>query len=93
MNPFVSLYDLQMTPTCSQEIFLKNNRNKVQFISILSEELRKEGHDIQNSIGYADTQIVSAALEYAADSDKDVVVVATDTDMLVLLMFRWERRI
>ena len=39
------------------------------------------------------TQIVSAALEYAADSDKDVVVVATDTDMLVLLMFRWERRI
>lgn len=60
MNPFVSLYDLQMTPKCSQEIFLKNNRNKVQFISILSEELRKEGHDIRNSTGYADTNCLSS---------------------------------
>ena len=40
MAPYVSLEDLQMIPTCSQEIFLKNYRNQVQFISILSEELR-----------------------------------------------------
>ena len=36
------------------------------------------------------TQIVSAALEYAEDVDKDVVVVAADTDILVLLMFHWK---
>ena len=46
--------DLQMIPTCSQEILLKNNRHKVQFI-------RREGHDVRNSTGEADTQIVSAA--------------------------------
>lgn len=62
---------------------MKNDPNKAQFISILSEELRK-GHDVENSIWDADTQIVSVALEYAAGSDKDVVVLATDTDILVM---------
>ena len=90
MAGYVRLEDLQMIPTCSQEIFLKNDRNKVQFISILSEELRREGHDVRNSTGDADTQIVSAALEYAGDIDNDIVVVASDTNILVLLMFHWK---
>ena len=87
MSSFVSLNDLQMIPTCSQELFLKNDLNKAQFISILTRELRKEDHDIRNSICNTDNQLVSTALEYAADSDKDVVVVAIGTDILVLLMF------
>ena len=58
MAAYVSLEDLQMIPTCSQEIFSKNDRNNVQFISILSEELRREGHDVRNNTGDADTQIV-----------------------------------
>ena len=81
MSAFVSLNELQMTQRA--EIFLKNDPNKAQFISILSEELRK-GHDVGNSIWDADTQIVSVALEYTAGSDKDVVVLATDTDILVM---------
>ena len=56
-----------MIPTCSQEIFLKNDQNKVQFISVLLEELRREGHDVRNSTGDANTQIVSAVLQYAGD--------------------------
>ncbi|CAB4064444.1 unnamed protein product [Lepeophtheirus salmonis] len=40
--------------------------------------------------GDADTQIVSAALEYSKNSNKDVVVVAIDTNILVLLMFDWK---
>ena len=64
---YVSLEDLQMIPTCSQETFLKNDQNKVQFISILLEGLRREGHDVRNSTGNANTQIVSAALQYAGD--------------------------
>ena len=90
MAAYVRLEDLQMIPTCSQEIFLKNDRNKVQFISILSAELRREGHDVRNSTGNVDTQIVSAALEYAGDIDNDIVVVASDTDILMLLMFHWK---
>ena len=90
MAAYVRLEDLQMIPTCSQEIFLKNDRNKVQFISILLAELRREGHDVRNSTGNVDTQIVSAALEYAGDIDNDIVVVASDTDILMLLMFHWK---
>ena len=58
----------------------------------MSEELRREGHDVRNSTGDADTQIVSAALEYAGDIDNDIVVVASNTDILVLLMFHWKDR-
>ena len=90
MSAFVSLDNLKMIPTFNQEVFLKNEQNKSKFISFLSDELRREGHDVRNSLGDADTQIVSAALEYAEDNNKDVVVVAADTDILVLLMFHWK---
>ena len=83
---YVSLEDLQ---TCSQKIFLKKDRNKVQFISTLSEKLRR-GHEVQNSTGDADTQIVSAALQYAEDIDNDILVAAGDTDILVLIMCHWK---
>ena len=33
---------------------------------------------------------MSASLEYAGDIDNDIVVVASDTDILVLLMFHWK---
>ena len=87
MAGHITLEDLQMIPTCSQEMFSKSDRNKVQLISILSEELRRDSYDVWNSTGDADTQIVSAALEYAGDIDNDIVVVASDTDILVLLIF------
>ena len=89
-SAFVNLENLDMIPTFNQEVFLKNDENKSQFISFLSNELRREGHDVRNSLGDADTQIVAAALEYAEYANKDVVVVAADTDVLVLLMFHWK---
>ena len=89
-SAFVNLENLDMIPTFNQEVFLKNDQNKSQFISFLSNELTREGHDVRNTLGDADTQIVSATLEYAEDVDKDVVVVAADTDILVLLMFHWK---
>ena len=61
-----------------------------QFISALSDQLQREGHDVRNSIEDADTQIVSAALEHTLNSENDVVVVASDTDILVLFMFHWK---
>ena len=33
---------------------------------------------------------MSAALQYAVKIDNDIVVVAGDTDILVLLMFHWK---
>ena len=36
---------LQNTPTCNQEAFLKNSKNKSQFISLLTKALKDEGHD------------------------------------------------
>jgi hypothetical protein len=72
----------------SLELFLKNGRNKSQLIELLSSQLAREGHDIRNSSGDADTLIVSTAIEYAS-KNKEVVVVASDTDILVLLMFHW----
>ena len=82
---------LQNKPTFNQEAFLKNSNNKSQFISLLAKALKDEGHDVRQSIGDADTQIVLAALEYASKEDKrPVTVVANNTDILVLLMFHWE---
>ena len=82
---------LQNEPTCSQESFLKNSKNKSQFISLLLKALKDDGHDIRQAIGDADTKIVQAALEYASKKDKrPVTVVASDTDILVLLMFHWK---
>ena len=81
--------DLNTTIMVNQEMFLKNVKNKTQLILLLSSQLRREGHDIRNSDGDADTLIVSAALHYAA-KDREVVVVASETDILVLLMFHWK---
>ena len=76
VSAFVKLGD--MMAKCNQEIFLKNDKNKTHYISALSDQLRREGHDVRNSIGDADTQIVSVALEYVSDSEKEVNVVASD---------------
>lgn len=78
---------LHNKPTCNQESFLKNSKNKSQFISLLVKALKDEGHDVRQSTGDADTQIVLAGLEYASKENKTVV--ANDTDILVLLMFHW----
>ena len=82
--------DLQMEVTCNQEIFLKDDKNKSQFISLLSDVLKQEKNDVRNSDGDADTQIISPALENASNRQNEVLV-ASDTVILVLLMmFHWE---
>ncbi len=64
----------------NQEVFLSNEKNKQQFIQLLSKTMRDAGHVVHNSTSDADTMIVSVALELA--SDRQVVVVADDTDVL-----------
>ena len=73
----------------NQQIFLSNKKNKLQFISLLSCYLKANAQTVYNSTGDADTMIVSCALRFATQSN-DVIVVADDTDILVLLIHHWD---
>ena len=72
----------------NQQMFLSNEGNKCQFISLLHQYLESDGQIVHTSRGDADTLIVTKALSYAAQG-KEVNVVADDTDILVLLMYHW----
>ena len=78
---------LQMDP--NKEIFLSNERNKSQFIALVSRHLEANSFIVNQCPGDADTAIVSTALEYAAHGT-EVNLVADDTDVLVLLMHHWK---
>ena len=72
----------------NQQIFLSNERNKSQFVSLLSQYLEADGQIVHNSTGDADTLIVSCALQFASRG-RSVSVIADDTDVLVLLIYHW----
>ena len=80
--------DIQISPEINphrnQQLFLANEKNKVQFINLLSHYLRLDGHAVIQSESNADTQIVSAAIALASGG-KHTTVIADDTDILVLL--------
>ena len=64
-----------------KKTFLGNLKNKQKFINLLSSEIRKEGILVKKSVGDADYDIVMSALAHT----RPVVVVADDTDILILL--------
>ena len=71
----------------NQQLFLANEKNKVQFIYLLSHYLRLDGHHaVIQSESDADTHIISAAIALASDGNHTTVI-ADDTDILVLLLF------
>ena len=51
-----------MEAHANQEVFLSNEGNKVQFISLLRWFLQSDGQVVHNSTGDADTMIVANAL-------------------------------
>lgn len=79
------LFDRDTTLTCSQDDFLSNGANKSKLISMLSSDLRQSKIQVRQAKGDADTLIVQAALDQD-DGESPVFVVATDTDILVLLI-------
>ena len=46
---------------------------------------------IFETVGDGDTLIVSTAIQYTKKQDNEVVVVANDTDILVLLIYQWHK--
>lgn len=73
-----------------QQAFLSNEKNKSQFISLLTESLKADEQEVHNSTGDADTLIVECALKLSREG-REVSVVADDTDILVLLMYHWKQ--
>ena len=70
-------------------LFLSNKKNKTQFVHLLRHYLTVDGHRVIKSEGDADTDIVTIALNSTCDGHL-VVVVADDTDILVLLLYHWK---
>ena len=63
----------------NQQVFFSNNKNKNQFVQLLSHYLRQDSQIVYNSTGDADTMIVKCALDFAAQGN-EVTVVSDDTD-------------
>ena len=72
----------------SCEEFLSNSNNKQQIIKLLAKHFRGDGHTVMESEGNADTQIFTAALDISCQK-QEVIVVADDTNILVLLLYFW----
>lgn len=85
--PDISVKECNKVPY-SQERFLSNEFNKAQLISLLSRKLQQDGQVVLNCKGDADTKIVLTALNLA-EKHQDVIVVADDTDIAVMLIYHW----
>ena len=79
------LFDQNMQTTTTQAAFLANGNNKERLIEMLRDLLNEAGVHVKQAQADADALIVSTALSLA-ESGKPVVVVGTDTDLLVMLV-------
>ena len=75
--------------TFTREAFLANTNNKDQLIKLLCARLEEAVFSAMQCKGDADVSIAKTGIEYA-EVGRDVVVVAEDTDVLVLLMYHWK---
>jgi len=55
--------------------------------------LEQQGTTVCHAAGDADTLIVSTALKNAVEGSRNVVMVAEDTDILVMLLHHWQATI
>ena len=72
----------------SKEHFLSNTHNKSQLISLLSDFPTKYGQVVHIYKGDADTKIAATALQLA--EEPNIIVVADDTDVAVMLLYHWK---
>ena len=74
----------------TQEKFLSNKNNKVQLIKMLSQYFKDDGNEVINCSGDADSTICHTALDLATTGEKEVVLIADDTDIFVMLIYHWK---
>ena len=73
--------------TAEREEFLRNTANKIQFIDFLINVFKREKINVVQSAGNADVMITTEVIKLAAENA--ITVFSADTDVLVLLMYRW----
>ncbi|KAJ8884878.1 hypothetical protein PR048_011074 [Dryococelus australis] len=81
------MFDMNTSAGTTQADFLSNHHNKERLITLLSHHFETAGIEVCNSEGDADTLIVKIALELASVRN-NVTVVASDTDIVVMLLDR-----
>ena len=72
------------------EKFLSNTNNKVQLVKKLSQYFKDDGNEVINCSGDADSTICHTALDLATTGEKEVVLIADDTDIFVMLIYHWK---
>ena len=74
----------------TQELFLSNTSNKVQLIKMLSQYLKDDGNEVINCSSDADSTTCHTELDLATTGEKEVVLIADDTDIFVMLIYHWK---
>ena len=82
------IFDEDTPTTTSQAAFLTNSQNKTRLIQALRDKMSMSGICFQQAKADADTLIISTALRLAEKTEVPVIVVGTDTDLLVMLVAR-----
>ena len=75
-----------MPTTTTQAAFLANSNYKKRLIQMLCEKILLSGIHVKQADADADTLIISTALTIAESENLPVIVVGTDTDLLVMLV-------
>ena len=76
----------------TQDNFLSNTNTKVQLIKMLSQYLKYDGNKVINCSDDADSIIGHTPLDLATTGEKEVVLIADDTDILVMLTYHWKSK-
>ena len=69
----------------------QDKENKQQFITLLDGHLRRYGCGTEHASADADLLIVQTAISTTEIGNKPTVLVADDTDILILLCYHWVR--
>ena len=78
------LFTDDMSITVQQDSFLVKRKNKSRLIKVLMKHMKEAGITASKSSADADALIVRTAIKLS--NDRDVVVVGTDVDLLLLLI-------
>ena len=77
----------QLIITCDREVFLANEKNKGALITMISMEMENNNIIVRQAKDDGDTLIVKTAIDLVTSVKTPVIVVAQDTDILVLLCY------
>ena len=76
----------------TQEKLLSNTNNKVELIKMQSPYLKDDGNEVINCSGDADSTICHTALDLATSGEKQVILIADDTDIFDMLIYHFQQK-